>query len=118
MSKKEVRVLNLCTMRCGPRSRTLIASFYSRKGSHEELKAGSWTHVRNKDPGMLVQQEAINRMCVQRPEGESRLGLQSKGRQRLEFSWDGLASNQSGHQCDLCMPSQSKDPSITLPRVK
>lgn len=29
-------------------------SKHSRKRSHEELKAGSWTHVRNKDPGMLV----------------------------------------------------------------
>ena len=92
-------------------------SKHSSKGTHEELKAGSWTPVRNKDTRMLVKQEAITRTHVRRPGGESRLGLQSKGRKCLEFSWDGPASNQTGHQWDLCMPSQSKDPSIMLPRV-
>lgn len=42
------------------------------------------------------------------------------GRQRRmhsEFSWDAPASNQTGHQYDLCMPSQSKDLSVRLVRV-
>lgn len=51
----------------------------SSKGGREELKAGSWTNVRNKDSGILVKQEAINRMCVQKLEGENRLGEETFG---------------------------------------
>lgn len=54
-------------------------SKHSSKGGHEELQAGSWTNVRNQDSGILVKQEIINRMCVQRLEGENSLKLQSRG---------------------------------------